>query len=151
MTSSNGNIFRVTGPLCGEFTGHRWIPPHKGQRRGALMVSLISAWINGWVNNRDDGDLRCRCAHYDVTVMPPKFSRWLGRPACLQFPRAIWTVYQPISRVYINGRLIRYWNVHACPGVGNITYENIIFKLRRLHTEELLVHFISRRPRIFLA
>ena len=26
MTSSNGNIFRVTGPSCGEFTGHRWIP-----------------------------------------------------------------------------------------------------------------------------
>ena len=23
MTSSNGNIFRVTGPLCGEFTGPR--------------------------------------------------------------------------------------------------------------------------------
>ena len=22
-TSSNGNIFRVTGPLCGEFTGPR--------------------------------------------------------------------------------------------------------------------------------
>ena len=26
MTPSNGDIFRVTGPLCGEFTGHRWIP-----------------------------------------------------------------------------------------------------------------------------
>ena len=26
MTSSNGNIFRVTGTSCGEFTGHRWIP-----------------------------------------------------------------------------------------------------------------------------
>ena len=26
MTSSNGNIFRVTGPLCGEFTCPRWIP-----------------------------------------------------------------------------------------------------------------------------
>ena len=26
MTSSNGNIFHVTGPLYGEFTGHRWIP-----------------------------------------------------------------------------------------------------------------------------
>ena len=25
MTSSNGKIFHVTGPLCGEFTGHRWI------------------------------------------------------------------------------------------------------------------------------
>ena len=26
MTSLNGNIFRVTGHLCGEFTGHWWIP-----------------------------------------------------------------------------------------------------------------------------
>ena len=26
MTSSNGNIFRVTGHLCGEFTVPRWIP-----------------------------------------------------------------------------------------------------------------------------
>ena len=26
MTSSNGNIFRVTGPLWGESTGDRWIP-----------------------------------------------------------------------------------------------------------------------------
>ena len=25
MTSSNGNIFRVIGPLCLKFTGHRWI------------------------------------------------------------------------------------------------------------------------------
>ena len=25
MTSSNGNIFRFTGPLCGEFTGNRSI------------------------------------------------------------------------------------------------------------------------------
>ena len=24
MTSSNGNIFRVTIHLCGEFTGHQW-------------------------------------------------------------------------------------------------------------------------------
>ena len=26
MTSSNGNIFRVTGPVSGEFTGDQWIP-----------------------------------------------------------------------------------------------------------------------------
>ena len=25
MTSSNGNVFCVTGPLWEEFTGHRWI------------------------------------------------------------------------------------------------------------------------------
>ena len=26
MTSSNGNIFRITGPLCVELTGIRWFP-----------------------------------------------------------------------------------------------------------------------------
>ena len=65
MTSSNGNIFRVTGHLCGEFTGDR----HKGQWRVALMFSLICVWINGWVNNHEAGDLRPYHAHYDVTVM----------------------------------------------------------------------------------
>ena len=29
MTSSYGNIFCVTGPLCGEFAGYRWIPHTK--------------------------------------------------------------------------------------------------------------------------
>ena len=29
MTSSNGNIFRVTGHLCGKFTGYRWNPRTK--------------------------------------------------------------------------------------------------------------------------
>ena len=43
--------------------------PHKGQWRGALMFSLICAWINGWVNNREAGDLRRHRAHYDVSVM----------------------------------------------------------------------------------
>ena len=43
--------------------------PHKGQWRGALMFTLISARINGWVNNREAGDLRHHRAHYDVIVM----------------------------------------------------------------------------------
>ena len=43
--------------------------PHKGQWCRALMFSLICAWINGWVNNHEAGDLRCHRAHYDVTVM----------------------------------------------------------------------------------
>ena len=52
-------------PLWEESTGH----PHKDQRRGALQFSLICAWINGWANNRDVGDLRRHRAHYDVTVI----------------------------------------------------------------------------------
>ena len=40
--------------------------PHNGQWRGALMFSLICAWIIGWVNNREAGDLRRHRAHYVV-------------------------------------------------------------------------------------
>ena len=40
--------------------------PRKGQWRGALMFSLICAWINGY---REAGDLRRHRAHYDVIVM----------------------------------------------------------------------------------
>ena len=42
--------------------------PHKGQWRGALLFSLICAWINGWVNNGEAGDFRRYRAHYDVIV-----------------------------------------------------------------------------------
>ena len=40
MTSSNGNIFRVTGPLCGQFTGHRWIPLTKAS--DAEFINVFS-------------------------------------------------------------------------------------------------------------
>ena len=43
--------------------------PHKGQWRGALMFSLISAWINGWVNIGEAVDLRRHRAHHGVTLM----------------------------------------------------------------------------------
>ena len=33
------------------------------------MFSLICVWINGWVNNREAGDLRRHRGHYDVNVM----------------------------------------------------------------------------------
>ena len=77
MTSSNGKIFRVTDHLCGEFTAHRWIPPTQGQWGGALMFSLICAWINSWVNNREAGDLRRHRSHYDVIVMAMRASQFL--------------------------------------------------------------------------
>ena len=63
MTSSNGNIFRVTSRLSPVNS------PHKGQWRGALMFSLIYVWINGSVSTREAGDWRRYRAHYDVIVM----------------------------------------------------------------------------------
>ena len=67
MTSLNGNIFCVTGHLCGEFTDPRWIPRTKAS--DAELWCFLCVWINGWLNNRDAGDLRRYRAHYDVTVM----------------------------------------------------------------------------------
>ena len=72
MTSSNGNIFRVTGPLWGEFTGHRWIRGRKACDAELWCFLWSAPWINAWVITREAGDLRRHRAHYDVIVM---FSR----------------------------------------------------------------------------
>ena len=69
MTQWNGNIFRVTGPLCGEFTGHRWIPLTKASDAEFWCFFLICAWMNSLVNNHEAVDLRHHRTHYDVTVM----------------------------------------------------------------------------------
>ena len=65
--------------------------PHKGQWRGALMFSLISASMNGWVNNREAGDLRCNRAHYEVNVM---LNVKLWSPLCNSSAYA-WKLPQP--------------------------------------------------------
>ena len=65
-TSSNENIFRITGPLWGESTGHRWI-----SLRTACNVEL---WCFLWsppeqMIERTIGDLGRHRAHYDVIIM----------------------------------------------------------------------------------
>ena len=72
MTSSNGNIFPRYWPFARGIHRSSVNSPHKGQWRGALMFSMICAWINDWVNNREAGDLRRHRAHYDVIVMEPE-------------------------------------------------------------------------------
>ena len=52
--------------------------PHKCQWRRALKLSLIRAWLNGWVNNREAGDLRRHRAHYGVPVMGDLYVIHLG-------------------------------------------------------------------------
>ena len=55
MTSSNENIFRVTGPLCGKFTGHRWIPHTKAS--DAELWCFIDLRLNQSLSKQ----LRSRC------------------------------------------------------------------------------------------
>ena len=67
MTSSNGNILRVTGLCAGNSPATSEFPAHWRPVTRSFDVYLICAWINDWVNNREAGDLRHHCAHYDVT------------------------------------------------------------------------------------
>ena len=103
-TSSNGNIFRVTGHLCGEFTGLRWIPHTKASTwRGALMFSLICTRINGWVNNGEAGDLRRYRAHYDVIVMIYTFPKYVSQP--LQIPMFLRILPSPFNVFQIKSQI----------------------------------------------
>ena len=67
MTSSNGNIFRVTGPLCGEFTGHRWIPLTKASDAGfdvffdLRMNKQLSKQSWGWWHETPSRSLWHHC------------------------------------------------------------------------------------------
>ena len=65
---TNRNIFRVTGSLWGESTGHLWIPSQRPVTR-SFEFSLICAWTNGWANTRDADYLRPHRTHYYVTLI----------------------------------------------------------------------------------
>ena len=56
--------------------------PHKGQWRGALMFSLIYAWINDWVNSREAGDSRRQRGHYYINVMIMKSGNGFSPVRC---------------------------------------------------------------------
>ena len=76
MKSSNRNLFHVTGPLCGEFTGHRWIPCTKASDAELWCFSLICTGTNSYANNQDTSDVKCHWAPYDITVMVQYGGTW---------------------------------------------------------------------------
>ena len=96
--------------------------PHKGQWRGALMLSLICAWMNGCVNNSAAGDLRRHRSHYDVPVIYNISPKWhlsqasANGKVCASLPRrrltlwytVIWRIkLQTVWAVYL---LVFVWN-----------------------------------------
>ena len=66
MTSSNGNIFRITGHLCGEFTGE--FPTQRPVTQSFDVFFDLRLNKRFSHNNGEAGDLRRHRAHYDVTV-----------------------------------------------------------------------------------
>ena len=99
--------------------------PHKGQWRGVLMLYLICAGINGWVNNREAGDMRRHQAHNDVTVMVV----------------AIIFLLLPLSSLLqhaFHGRFSSLLSSEACNGCPTQLYTTCIFT-----KNSLLVHISS--------
>ena len=70
---------------------------HKGEWRGSLTFSLICAWLDGWVNNREAGDSRRLHSHYDVTIMgldcPPLHCGFMWPVGISVFRRLCWLYY----------------------------------------------------------
>ena len=126
MTSSNWNIFRVTGTLCGECTGHRWIPLTKANDAELWCFLWTALWINGSANNREAGDSRRQGAAYDIIVMYVQHrvllllhyevikSKHFGRhrpfmQRIYRSPRN--TIYHELNRKWL---ISRTQNVHLC-------------------------------------
>ena len=99
--------------------------PLKGQWCGALMLSLICAWTNGWVNNREAGDLRRHGAHYDVTVMPSQARTHTVYPMTWAL-FVVFCLYDSFEVCYYfthmrQGLLHHHWGI-ACPVSVNESY-----------------------------
>ena len=88
-TSSKGKHFLRYWPIMRGIHQSPMDSPCKGQWCRTLIFLFISAWTNGWANNRDASDLWCHCAHYDVTVM------WIGVLLAL-YKWHSWTCYDII-------------------------------------------------------
>ena len=114
MTSSNRNIFRVTGPLCGEFIGHRWIPRTKASDVQLWCFFFICHWTNGWVNNREAGGLRRHRAHYDVIVLR-------GTPGT-HFNYSLWDHNSKLAKIMFAFKMIQNVPSWSLP---NLEYENV--------------------------
>ena len=74
MTSSNGNIFRVTGRLCDEFAGHRWIPRTQRPMTQSFDLRLnkrLSKQSRGWWFETPSCPLWRRCNDGSYLMRPP--------------------------------------------------------------------------------
>ena len=91
MTSANGNIFCVTGHLCGEF-------PAQSSVTRSFDVFFDLRLKNGWVNNREAGDLRRHRARFDVTLVIWQKTIEREKKYFSPWKRVFLSYHNPISR-----------------------------------------------------
>ena len=99
MTSSNGNIFRVTGPLCGEFTGPGEFPAQRP------VTQSFDVFFHLRLNKRLSKQ------PWGWWFETPAWSLWRHR-------NEIWLMYSgdtdtTLNAFYIPG-LVKYKNLYPC-------------------------------------
>ena len=110
------------------------------------VFSLICAWTEGWVNNRDAGDLRRHCAHHDITVMiwcaleiSRSFFLWRvheGHPGMVSFGSAnsdrsccaVHTLVLYITAIYRESIVINWLSVQSFVEAYTVFFCHGIFK-----------------------
>ena len=80
ITWSNANIFRLTGPLCVEFPGHRWIPR---TRTFGVSFDMQPSWLIGWFETPS----RSLWRHFNVL-----YDEWPTYSRSERFYRWFWFV-----------------------------------------------------------
>ena len=125
MTSSNGNIIRVTGHLYGEFTGHRWIHRKRSvTRRFDVFFDLLlnkrlgKQWWGWWFET-------------------PSWSLWRHGNVCTQF--ALHCVLSQFGVVLIHilqGHSIHYNDVIMSTIASQITILTIVYSIVHWSTDQ---------------
>ena len=87
--------------------------PHKGQWRGALMLSLICTWRNGWENNHEAGDLRCHCTHWVTSGNRGTYYCFWSVSAAISAAAVLPTLFnflgKPLKLISSNHTWLTYW------------------------------------------
>ena len=120
MTSSNRKIFRVTGPLCGEFTGQRWIPPTKANDAELWCVFDLRLNKRWWL------EAQSRSLWRHVMTQTKSMLKWPVRSTCTHFPPEIHFKVQSMKWLQFfscfnelstkNHKLAVLWGVSPFPG-----------------------------------
>ena len=97
MTSSNGNIFRVTGPLCGQFTGPGEFPTQRPVTRSfdVFFDLRLNKWLSkqhwGWWFETPSWSLWHHCnALFHIHPCPWGSLYCHCTPVIARFMRLIW-------------------------------------------------------------
>ena len=111
-------------PLCGEFTGYRWIPRTNGQLHGKCFHLMTSSWRLG----KDvSGMAWSTCINYSDFIM----NAMVFRPLDCLFKRLFRRRSKKTSKLHVTGffRGIHPWQVYS-PHKGPVTRKNVSIKWR---------------------